>query len=31
VDISLDLWFQNLARFLRGKPLKSRVDPRRGY
>lgn len=31
VDISLDLWFQNLERFLNGKPLKSRVDPRRGY
>lgn len=31
VDISLDLWFQNLARFLRGQPLKSRVNPRRGY
>lgn len=31
VDISLDLWFQNLARFMQRKPLKSRVDPRRGY
>jgi len=31
VDISLDLWFSNLARFVRGKPLKSRVDSRRGY
>lgn len=31
VDISLDLWFANLARFLSGKPLASRVDPRRGY
>jgi len=31
VDISLDLWFGNLERFLKGKPLNSRVDPRRGY
>lgn len=31
VDISLDLWFANLARFLQNKPLKNRVDPRRGY
>ena len=31
VDISLDLWFENLERFLREKPLKNRVDPRRGY
>jgi len=31
VDISLDLWFKNLERFLKGKPLNSRVDPRRGY
>ncbi len=31
VDISLDLWFANLDRFLRGKPLQARVDPRRGY
>ncbi|OGA47247.1 MAG: hypothetical protein A3F74_19090 [Betaproteobacteria bacterium RIFCSPLOWO2_12_FULL_62_58] len=31
VDISLDLWFENLGRFLQGKPLKNRVDPRRGY
>ena len=31
VDISLDLWFINLERFLKGKPLNSRVDPRRGY
>ena len=30
-DITLDLWFANLQRFLGGKPLKSRVDPRRGY
>ncbi len=31
VDISLDLWFGNLARFLNGRPLANRVDPRRGY
>lgn len=31
VDISLDLWFANLARFVAGKPLKSRVDRRLGY
>jgi phosphoglycerate dehydrogenase-like enzyme len=31
VDISLDLWFENLARFLQRKPLKNRVDPLRGY
>ena len=31
VDISLHLWFENLGRFLRGKPLLRRVDPRRGY
>ncbi|MBI4193981.1 MAG: D-2-hydroxyacid dehydrogenase [Betaproteobacteria bacterium] len=31
VDISLDLWFENLARFLQGRPLRRRVDPRRGY
>jgi phosphoglycerate dehydrogenase-like enzyme len=30
-DITLDLWFANLARFLGGRPLKNRVDPRRGY
>jgi phosphoglycerate dehydrogenase-like enzyme len=30
-DITLDLWFGNLDRFLSGKPLKNRVDPRRGY
>ena len=30
-DITLDLWFANLARFLDGKPLRNRVDPRRGY
>lgn len=31
IDITLDLWFENLGRFLNGKPLKNRVDPRRGY
>lgn len=31
VDISLDLWFSNLERFLKDQPLHSRVDPRRGY
>jgi phosphoglycerate dehydrogenase-like enzyme len=31
VDISLDLWFENLARFLHDKPLRRRVDPQRGY
>jgi phosphoglycerate dehydrogenase-like enzyme len=30
-DITLDLWFANLERFLRGAPLRNRVDPRRGY
>ena len=30
-DITLDLWFANLERFLDGRPLKNRVDPRRGY
>lgn len=31
IDITLDLWFENLRRYLEGKPLKNRVDPRRGY
>jgi len=31
IDISLDLWFENLARFLEHKPLKRRVDARLGY
>jgi phosphoglycerate dehydrogenase-like enzyme len=31
VDISLDLWFENLARFLQQKPLLRRVDPKLGY
>jgi phosphoglycerate dehydrogenase-like enzyme len=30
-DITLDLWFGNLARFLSGKPLENRVDRRHGY
>ncbi|HWI15504.1 MAG TPA: D-2-hydroxyacid dehydrogenase, partial [Burkholderiales bacterium] len=31
VGISLDLWFENLARYLDGKPLRRRVDARLGY
>ena len=31
VDISLDLWFENLARFFAGKTLQHRIDPRLGY
>lgn len=31
LDISLDLWFANFARFLQGRPLWNRVDARRGY
>lgn len=31
IDITLDLWFDNLARFVAGSALKNRVDPRRGY
>lgn len=31
IDITLDLWFENLARYLRKKPLLRRVDPRAGY
>ena len=31
LDISLDLWFGNFGRFLQKKPLKNRVDSRRGY
>ena len=31
VDISLDLWFENLARYLRKKPLARRVDRSAGY
>jgi phosphoglycerate dehydrogenase-like enzyme len=30
-DLSLDLWFENLERFLKKRPLHGRVDPRRGY
>jgi phosphoglycerate dehydrogenase-like enzyme len=31
VGISLDLWFENLKRYLEGKPLARRVDRRLGY
>lgn len=31
IDISLDLWFENLARYLDGKPLARRVDRKAGY
>jgi phosphoglycerate dehydrogenase-like enzyme len=31
VDRLLDFWFENLGRFLKGRPLKNRIDPRRGY
>ena len=31
IDNLLDRWFGNFERFLAGKPLKNRVDPRRGY
>lgn len=31
IDISLDLWFENLALFLAGKRLKRRIDPKLGY
>lgn len=31
IDISLDLWFENLARFLDGRRLRHRVDPKLGY
>jgi phosphoglycerate dehydrogenase-like enzyme len=30
-DITLDLWFADLGRFLQGKPLRNQVDPQRGY
>ena len=30
-DITLDLWFANLARFMEDKPLRNRVDPKKGY
>ena len=31
IDISLDLWFENLALFLAGKKLKRRIDAKLGY
>ena len=31
IDISLDLWFENLALLLDGKKLKRRIDPKLGY
>ena len=31
IDITLDLWFDNLARFVAGRALRNRIDPRRGY
>ncbi|MBM3359150.1 MAG: D-2-hydroxyacid dehydrogenase [Betaproteobacteria bacterium] len=31
MDITLDLWFANLARYVKGQTLRNRVDPRRGY
>lgn len=31
IDISLDLWFENLALFLSGKRMKRRIDPKLGY
>lgn len=31
IDISLDLWFENLERLLAGKTLKRRIDPKLGY
>ncbi|MDP1717752.1 MAG: NAD(P)-dependent oxidoreductase, partial [Burkholderiales bacterium] len=31
IDISLDLWFDNLARWLGGKPLRRRVNAALGY
>ena len=31
IDISLDLWFENLALLLAGKKLKRRIDPKLGY
>lgn len=30
-DITIDLWFENLALFLAGKRLKRRIDPKLGY
>ncbi len=31
IDISLDLWFENLERFVAGKTLKRRIDAKLGY
>ena len=31
VDMLLDAWFVNLARFLAGEPLRNVVDRERGY
>ena len=31
VDITLDLWFDNLKRFIAGRPLQHQVDRRLGY
>lgn len=31
VDRLLDFWFENFGRLLDGKPLRNRIDPRRGY
>lgn len=31
IDRLLDFWFENFGRFLKGRPLKNRIDPRRYY
>ena len=31
IDHLFDAWFANFERLLKGKPLKNRIDPRRGY
>lgn len=31
IDRLFDSWLENLGRFLKGRPLKNRIDPRRGY
>jgi len=31
IDQLFDTWFANFERFLKGKPLKNRIDPKRGY
>ena len=31
IDQLFDTWFANFERFLKGKPLKNRIDPCRGY